>query len=97
MTRPRSPVRVALLQVFDHGVGDQRLTWRAMAAKAGVGFDVARRTAEAMAGAGQLVVVGTVREPGVCRPMRLYALPVGPTQAGGALGADLVRCWAGVR
>lgn len=83
--RPRGATRLALGQAID--MAGQPLTWRAMATFARVGFEAAKRTAKNMAQAGELQVVGLVRDPGANRPMRLYARP----QA--APGDALARAW----
>lgn len=76
--KPRGPARQALRRALEQ-VGAP-LTWRSMAVFTQVGFRTARATADNMHRAGELAVVGAVREPGACRPMRLYA----PVPAGGA-------------
>ncbi|XVJ69868.1 MAG: hypothetical protein HEQ39_09595 [Rhizobacter sp.] len=53
-----------------HGV-----TWRALAQGLGAEPALVKETVKNMVSAGELVVVGQCREPGVLRPMNLYALP----------------------
>jgi hypothetical protein len=71
-------------------------TWRDVAVKAQVGFDVARRTVINMHRAGELVKVGTVRMPNVNRPMVRYA----PAADAGAYTdatvelSNAINCWA---
>lgn len=95
--RPRGEVRQALAQAAMQVAG-QGATWRALAHRAAVGLDAARRTVDNMLAAGELTVIGQARVPGVCRPLNLYA-PAGQgsaPDAGHALQA-VVRCWADFR
>jgi len=61
---------------------------------AGVGFDAARVTADNMIRSGELIVIGHHREPGVCRPMNLLAVPHGAAEAPGAALDQVVRSWS---
>ena len=95
--RPRGEVRQAVASAAtvlsrQHG----SCTGRDVAAWANAGFEKTRRTLSDMVRAGELVVVGQARAPGVCRPLNLYAPPV----AQSAPGADLFRAvqrWADFR
>lgn len=78
--RPAGEVRQALRRAFmalaGTGQQPQPVTWRQAAAVASVGWATAKRTAENMARAGELVPAGTVAVPGASRPMVGY-LPAG--------------------
>lgn len=78
--RPPGEVRQAMLQaaltLTRDGLGGA--TFKQMAVCAKVGFSAARLTADNLARAGQLVVIGLHRVEGVNRPMRLYAPPPPP-------------------
>jgi hypothetical protein len=91
--RPRGELRLALVDVA-RVQGHGGSTWKGMAHAAQVGLAAARATVLNMARAGELVVVGQVREPGVCRPMNLYAVPAEPAANADDGGAQLARCWA---
>ena len=100
--RPRGDIRMALGAAAAE-FGRAGATWRDMAVRTCVGFDVARQTARDMARAGELLVVGEHRASGVNRPMVRYALAPGfeaadaGAVAGAASAAELaavVRCWA---
>lgn len=90
--RPRGEVRLALSMAAAQ-VGEGGATWRTLAHHACVGLEVARHTVNHMARSGELVVVGQKPEPGVCRPMTLFA-PAAQQAAGGADLEDAVRSWA---
>jgi hypothetical protein len=78
--RPAGEIRQALRRAFldlasarmAEGAQVVRITWREAAAVAAVGWDAAKRTADNMARAGELVPVGLVRTPGVSRAMVGY-------------------------
>jgi hypothetical protein len=80
--RPAGEIRQALRRAFldlamarmaEQGAAKAaRVTWREAAAVAAVGWDAAKRTADNMARAGELVPVGLVRTPGVSRAMVGY-------------------------
>jgi hypothetical protein len=78
--RPAGEIRQALRRAFlklasarmAEGAHVARITWREAAAVAAVGWDAAKRTAENMARAGELVATGPVRTPGVSRAMVGY-------------------------
>lgn len=93
--RPRGEIRQALCSAAAEVGGGA--TWRSLAARANVGFDAARRTVDNMAAAGELIVIGHHREPGVSRPMNLYALAVETAANDGAALEQVVRCWADFR
>ena len=93
--RAPGEIRLALREAASAFV-DVGATWRTLGQRACVGANAARVTAENMLRAGELRVLGTVRVPGVSRPMALLA-PRAPhaddAPVGGHL-ADVVRCWA---
>lgn len=96
--RPRGEVRGALasaagelVQVIGRGV-----TWRELAQHTQVGWECAKRTADNMAAAGELAVVGTVRVEGSNRPMRAYAPPAATAPVDDAL-AEILVGWAQFR
>lgn len=91
--RPRGDVRVALREAAV-GVGRPGATWRGLARLAGVGLDAARVTAENMVRAGELIVIGHHKEPGVCRPMNLLTVPTEAPQQPGAALDQAIRSWA---
>lgn len=98
--RPAGLTRQALRQVFAES-GGQPMTWRALAQRAQVGYAAARYLADHMARAGELTVLESIRQPGVNRPVRLYApaaaMPARPA-AGAGVGAPvavLERAWNG--
>lgn len=94
--RPRGEVRQALASVAAQLSGGGA-TWRDMAELACVGADVAKQTVRNMASVGELAVVGEQRQPGLNRPMVLYAMPPAlDADAGAALDA-VVRSWADFR
>lgn len=76
--RPRGEIRLALGQaaVQFAASGVPGVTWRSLAEQAGVGYDAAKRTAENMVRAGELVVVGAEPVPGANR--RAHLLAPGP-------------------
>lgn len=79
--RPRGQARAALLASASAlAVLGGAVTWRDMAAHAGVPERQARETAREMARAGELRVIGTRRVDGVNRPMRLYTVARPPRQ-----------------
>lgn len=91
--RPRGEARLALATVAAQ-LGGGGATWRDMAERACVGFDVAKQTVRNMARDGELVTLGLESQPGANRPMVLYApAPLLEPAAGAALDA-VVRCWA---
>lgn len=94
--RPRGDVRVALKEAAV-GAGFSGATWRGLARLAGVGFDAARVTADNMVRAGELIVIGHSREPGICRPMSLLAVPAEPACQPGSALDEVVRSWADFR
>lgn len=95
--RPAGEVRVALRRAAEALVAEKPgFTWRDAAQAAQVPFRLARQAMRNMARAGELERIGTRSEPGVCRPMTLYA-PARPAQRTSfALGASLeqaLRRW----
>lgn len=104
--RPRGEVRLALsmaaacLPRFDgagHRVGAsfRELATASQAYSSELSHDAVRETLNNMARHGELEVVGQAREPGVCRPVNLYAVPL-PDDEGAEL-VDVVRCWSDFR
>lgn len=100
--RPRGEIRAAMdaavstVPVAEPGV--QGVTWRDLAQLACVGFDAARRTADNIAAAGELIVIGHRRVPGANRPMKVFARPGAASMASQASAFDdLARCWADFR
>lgn len=73
--RPRGEIRLALGQAAVQLVasGAPGATWRSLAEQAGVGYDLARRTAVNMVRSGDLVVVGEEVVPGANRKANLLA------------------------
>lgn len=94
--RPPGEIRLALRSAALE-LGDSGGTWRDMAQQACVGFEHAKQTARDMARAGELVVMGEARVPGVCRPMVLYAPAGEPSASAGSALGEVVRCWADFR
>lgn len=95
--RPRGEIREALSLAADSLWSEGRsFTWRDLGEVAQVGYAAAKQTARDMAAAGELVVMGTARVAGVCRPMVLYA-PADPPEEEGVDLASVVRCWADFR
>lgn len=97
--RPRGEVRQAIVGLAPLQ-GEGGLTWKGLAAAAQVSLEDARLAAMNALRAGDLVVVGLTREPGVCRPMNLLARA--PNARPAAANDDdpalaLVRCWANFR
>jgi hypothetical protein len=96
--RPQGEIRQAIVGMAPLK-GEGAVTWKGLAALAQVSLDAARVTAMNALRAGDLVVVGEVREPGVSRPMNLLARA--PEAACAANDDDpalaLVRCWANFR
>lgn len=90
--RSHGGVRTALQRAVRPFVG-VGATWRELAELACVGREAARRTADNMARAGELAIVGVRREPGVCRPMRLYAPQEMPESAAVCELERAVRGW----
>jgi hypothetical protein len=76
--RPRGEIRLALGQAAVSLVssGAPGGTWRDLAVMAGVGYDAAKRTAENMVRAGELLVVGVEPVPGANR--KAHVLAPGP-------------------
>lgn len=73
--RPRGEIRLALGDAAWQ-VARERAeggTWRELAQRACVGFDAAKQTVKDMARAGELVITGTARVPGVARLVNRYA------------------------
>lgn len=97
--RPPGEIRRALrdaaqAQFAERGQG---ATWRELAQRARIGLQVARRTVDNMARAGELQVAGSVRVPGACRPMTAY-VPATAPDPGPAPHHPLdllLRTWAG--
>lgn len=81
--RPRLEIRSALASAARELVPAMgAVTWRELASHACVGWDVARRTVDNMARAGELVALGPKPVPGSNRPMTAYGLPgAAPAQA----------------
>lgn len=93
--RPRGEIRMALGAAAAE-MGRGGATFRDLAHLSCVGLDEARMTLKDMTCAGELVVVGTSREPGVSRPLNLYAVPLRAEDSTHDLD-DVVRCWADFR
>lgn len=71
--RPRSEARTALLaSAMALTAHASAVTWKDMAMHAGVPPSIAKATAENMARAGELAVVGSRQVEGSIKPMRLY-------------------------
>lgn len=96
--RPRSEIREAVSAAADQLL-DQRgcCTFREVAHLAQVAFGVTRYTFKRMAEAGELIVIGHTRAPGVKRPLNLYAKPTAPAPDGAAALQLAVRSWAEFR
>lgn len=97
--RPRGEIRAALSEAAKTLQAEcGAATWRDMAARAGVGFEAARRTVVNMERAGELERVGSEKRAHSRRWMTLYE-PGGATtvtMAVGALALDGVfRAWSG--
>jgi predicted ArsR family transcriptional regulator len=94
--RPLSDTRKRLMTAARRLCGQQRSFTAAQAADA-AGIDVtkARQVLGDMLRAGNVQRVGTLRVPGVCRPVNLYALPRRRTtaQAAGHVGMALERAF----
>ena len=90
--RPRGDVRRAIGAAAP-GFGRAGATFRELAAHAGVGFALARKTADNMAACGELCRVGAVHVQGACRPLTLYAAPAAADEALDL--ARAVRAWGG--
>jgi hypothetical protein len=87
--RPRLDVRLAVDAAADRLVQQRgSFTTRDVAHLAQVGFEKARLTVKDSIRAGELRVVGTVRLPGINRPVNLLSRP---KQASEGPGADLLR------
>jgi len=95
--RPRGEVRQAVAAAAGALVQQRGgFTGRDVAQCAQVAFEKARLTLKDMVLAGELVVIGQARAPGVCRPLNVYAQPAAQQTA----GADLLRVvqrWADFR
>ncbi|WP_428421939.1 hypothetical protein [Methylibium sp.] len=97
--RPRGEIRRALgdaaWQVArEHAEG---CTWRELAQRACVGFDVARRTVENMARAGELMVSGTVAASGRGRPANRYVPAHSQARSTGPELNAVMRSWIALR
>lgn len=93
--RPRGEYRAKLLEVARQLVGERGcFNARAAAAAGQVRLSAAQLTLKDMYRAGELVVVGKAREPGVCRPVNLYAFPKGAQLQGADALAQVARSWA---
>lgn len=92
MPRPQGEIRHALGQAATALAKEQgSATWRAMAERACVGFDAARRTVENMARAGELQPAGEERTPHSRRPMVRYAPGCGAGNWATATTGELAR------
>lgn len=87
--RPLGDFRV-VLGTAAAAFGQQGATRRELAYSACVGLNAARMTVDNMLAAGELVVIGHTREPGVCRPVNRYAVALPCEQQ----VPPLVRSWA---
>lgn len=99
--RPRGEIRQALAAAADM-LHQQRgaFTGRDVAMHAQAGWEATRRTLQNMVNAGELVVAGTARAPGVSRPLNLYRRPAADERATSDVAAELVqavRRWADFR
>jgi hypothetical protein len=96
--RPRGEVRDVLASAAGELVqmAGRGVTWRELAQHTQVGWECAKRTADNMAAAGELAVVGTVRVDGCNRPMRAYAPATAPPPADDSL-AEVITGWAQFR
>ena len=98
--RPRGEIREAVAAAADQLLHQRGCcTYRDAAAAAKVGLELARRTVNRMAEAGELIVIGHARAPGVSKPLNLYAKPK-PVETAGAGAFALqqaVRSWAEFR
>lgn len=93
--RPRGEVRQALLEAL-RVLG--RAHYRALAERARVGFEAARRALDNMRRSGDVVPVGSARLPGVCKPLVVYALGTvqglaNSAQAGAVARVSAVLGW----
>lgn len=102
--RPRGEIRAAVDAVISTAVPVAApgqavgVTWRDVAELACVGFDAARRTVDNIVAAGELIVVGHRRVPGVNRPMNVLARPgAAPATPEPSPFDALARCWADFR
>lgn len=95
--RPPCEVRAALREAAERLTHSApAFTWRDAAALVTLDPRQVRRTICNMARAGELERVGARREPGVCRPMTLYAPAQMRQRVSFALGASLeqaLRRW----
>ena len=92
--RPLGDIRQALASAATTLAGQHGcFTGRDVAAWANVGFEKTRLTLKDMVRAGELVVVGQARAPGVCRPLNVYAQPLQQDAPGAGLAA-VVQRWA---
>lgn len=97
--RPPGEIRKALRRAAQELQAEQSAaTWRDMAARASVGFRVARRTVCNMAHAGELQAVGAAKRAHSNRWMTLYApaeQPVRATEPSPAMQAidTVLRTW----
>lgn len=101
MTRPVGEIRRAIGEAVkdicrERGkvVFEQGMTHTELAQRAQVGFALARYTANNMASAGELRILGVRGTPGVNRGMVRYAPAAGFQSAGVMPLEDLMRSWA---
>lgn len=86
--RPRGEVREALAEAARALKAEQgAATWRELAARARVGFDLGFETVRNMTRAGELQVVGRAKAAGSSNWCKLYE----PSAPGPQLGLDLER------
>lgn len=96
--RPRGEIRLAVETAADTLVRERGcFTTRDVAQLAQVGFEKARRTVHDVIDAGGLVVVDSVRMPGVNRPVNLLTRPQAVTAGPAAELLRAVRSWAEFR
>lgn len=98
--RPRGEIRQAVFQAAESLTHERgAFTGRDAAMAAQAGWEAARRTLQNMVTAGELVVVGTARAPGVSRPLNLYTRPAVPqrtaAECAANCAADLARAMHG--
>lgn len=96
--RPRGEIRQAVEAAADMLVQQRGcFTTRDVAHLAQVGFEKARLTVKDAIRAGELLVVDTVRMPGINRPVNLLSRPKPDSGAPGADLCSAVRSWAEFR
>jgi hypothetical protein len=100
MSRPLGEERKAIRQAaIELQAECSAATWRELAARAGVGFKVARQTVDNMARAGELEAVGSAKRAHSKRWMTLFA-PTEPVAVAAAPAAPLapldsvLRSWS---